>query len=133
MFSFVSNFKNPTFAWLLSLGFSRKASWCIPVTIKFESYNLLHCKKKCCKLIFCVLPEQLLSHIIFGQLQLYEVTLVKRYNKPLLKKVKQKCSYKKDFIKNLFKVNEKKNSAVLRLNQIMFKLLTMSKCLQLNC
>ena len=32
-------------------------------------------------LVFCVFPEQLLSHIIFGRLNCYEVTLVKKYNK----------------------------------------------------
>ena len=32
-------------------------------------------------LVFCVFPEQLLSHIIFGPLNCYEVTLVKKYNK----------------------------------------------------
>ena len=36
-------------------------------------------------------------------------------------------------MKNLLKVNEKKNSGVLRLNQIIFKLLTISKRFQFNC
>ena len=40
--------------------------------------------------------------------------------------MKQRFSNKKDFIKNLFKVNGKKISGVLRLNQ-MSKLLTISK------
>ena len=75
-----------------------------------------------------ILPEQLLSYIIFEQLYCYEVTLVKKYNKPLLQKSETKISTKKRFIKNLLKINEKKNSGVLRLNQIMFKLLTISKC-----
>ena len=39
--------------------------------------------KNCRKLIFCVRPEQLLSHISFGRLHYYEVTLVKKWNKPL--------------------------------------------------
>ena len=39
--------------------------------------------KNCRKLIFCVRPEQLLSHISFGRLHYYEVTLVKKCNKPL--------------------------------------------------
>ena len=37
------------------------------------------------------------------------------------------------FIKNLFKVNEKNNSGVLRINQIIYELITLSKGLQLNC
>ena len=61
------------------------------------------------KLVFCVFPEQLLSHIIFGLLHWYEVTLIKRYNKPLLQKSETKilkqsshrrCSMKKDFLEN---------------------------------
>ena len=48
-------------------------------------------------------------------------------------KVKQGFSNKKDFVKNLFKFNEKKNSAILKLNKLMSKLLTVSKYLQLNC
>ena len=32
--------------------------------------------KNCRKLVFCVFPEQLLSHIMFGWLHCYEVTLV---------------------------------------------------------
>ena len=35
--------------------------------------------KNCCKLVFCVFPEQLLSHRFFGQLHCYEVTLAKKY------------------------------------------------------
>ena len=45
--------------------------------------------------------------------------------------MKQKFSNKINFIKNLFKTNEKKNSGVWRLNQIMSKLLIISKCLQI--
>ena len=41
--------------------------------------------------------------------------------------MKQRFLTKKDFIKSLFQVNEKKNSGVLRLNQIIPKLLTISK------
>ena len=59
-----------------------------------------------------VLPEQLLSYIIFEQLYCYEVTLVKKYNKPVLQKSETKISTKKRFIKILLKVNEKKNSGV---------------------
>ena len=80
-----------------------------------------------------VLPEQLLSYIIFEQLYCYEATLVKKYNKLLQQKSETKISTKKRFIKNLLKVNEKKTLGVLRLYQIRFKLLTLSKCLQFNC
>ena len=96
---------------------------------KFESYNLQHCKKNCHKLVFCVFPEQLLSFIFLGGY----IALQKRFINHYYKRVKQRFSNKKDFIKHLFKVNEKKNSGILRLNKIMSKLLTISKCLQLNC
>ena len=69
---------------------------------KFESYNLQHCKKNCRKLVFCVFAEQLLSHIIFGRLQWYEVTLVKNYDKPLLQKSETKIFKQKSFHKKLF-------------------------------
>ena len=39
------------------------------------------------------------------------ITLAKKFHKPLLKKGKQRFSNKKDFIKNFFKVNEKKTRA----------------------
>ena len=89
--------------------------------MKFESLNPQLCKK----------TEQLLSDIISEQLHCYEVTIVKKHNKPVLKKVKQRFSAKKD--KMLVQSQREKNSSVLRLNQIMSKLLTISKCLQLNC
>ena len=31
--------------------------WCSLVPLKFESYNLHHCKKNCCKLVFLVLQS----------------------------------------------------------------------------
>ena len=65
---------------------SLKTSLKISVPLKFEPYNLQHCRKNCCKLIFCVLLEQLLSHITFGRLHYYEFTLTKKYNKTLLQK-----------------------------------------------
>ena len=66
-------------------------------------------------LIFCVLLDQLLSHIIFGQLYYYKYTLVKKYNKPLQKR-ETKVFKQKKIIKDLFKVQEQKNSSVLKLN-----------------
>ena len=102
--------------------------------MKLESYNLHHCKRKLPQVSFWVFPEEPLSHIIFEQLHSYEVTLVKKYNKPLLQKSEIKVFDQKRFHKKLVPSNEKKkNSGVLRLNQIMPKLLTMSKCWQLNC
>ena len=49
-----------TFARLFSLNFSSESPWCSPVPLKFESYNLHHCKINCCKLVFLVFTEQLL-------------------------------------------------------------------------
>ena len=58
---------------------------------------------------------------------LFSISIINHY----YKKVKQKFSNEDNFIKNLFETNEKKNSGLLRLNQIMSKLLIISKCLQL--
>ena len=65
-FSCVCNFKQLTFARFFSLNFSNKCPWCSPVSLKFESYNLCHCKKSCCKLVFLVFTEQLFYQIILG-------------------------------------------------------------------
>ena len=107
-----------TFARLFSLNFSSKCPWCSPVPLKFESYNLHHCKKNCRKLIFLVFTEQLLYQIIFGWLHCYEVAL------------RSKVFDQKRFIKNLLKVSEKNNSVISRINQIISKLLISSKRLQ---
>ena len=72
-FSFVSNFIKLTFARLSFLNFSSKSPWWSPVPLKFESYNLQHCKKNLFKLVFWVFSEQLLYHIIFGQVHWKEV------------------------------------------------------------
>ena len=47
---------------------------------------------------------------MFGLLNCYEVTLVKKCNKPLLKETETKIFDQKRFIKHLFKVSEKINS-----------------------
>ena len=44
-FSFVSNFKKLTKARLFSLNVLIKSPWCSTVLLKFEFYNLQHCKK----------------------------------------------------------------------------------------
>ena len=120
------NFKQLTFARLFFLNFSSKSPWCSTVPLKFESCNLHHCKKNCRKLVFLVFTEQLLYQIIFGWLYCYELTLVKKCNKPLLQKSETKIFVQRRFIKILLKVSEKNNSGVSRINQIMSKLLTLS-------
>ena len=125
-FSCAYNFKLLTFAKLFSLNFWSKSSWCSPVPLKFESYNLRGRKKNCRKLVFLVFTEQLLYQVIFGQLHCYEVILVKRCNKPLLQKSETKVLTKKRLVKNLLKVSEKNNSDVLRKNQIISKLLILN-------
>ena len=122
-----------TFAILFSLSFLIKYLWWSPVPLRVESYNFQHSKNNCRRLVFWVFLEHLFYHINFGRLHCYEVTLVKKYNKTQLQKVKQRFSTEKDFIEYLFKVNEKKNLGVLRLNQVMSKVLTLSKYSQLNC
>ena len=71
------DFKQMTFA-RFSLNFSSRSHWYSPVPLKFESYNLHHCKKNCCNLVFLVFTEQLLYQIILRQLHCYEITLVKK-------------------------------------------------------
>ena len=57
----------------------------------------------------------------------HEVALVKMCNKPLLQKTGAKIFDQTKFIKNLLKVNQKNKSSILRINQIMSKLLTLIK------
>ena len=85
----------------------------------------------CHKLVFCVFPEQLLPFIFWGAI-LFLARQVHYY------KVKQRFPSQKDFIKRLFKGQREKtkkeaNSGILKLNKIMSKLLTVSKCFQLSC
>ena len=131
-FSFVSNFKKLIFARLFSLNFSVKSLWCSPVLLKFESYNLQHCKKSCLKLFFCTFPKQLMSHIIFGLLYRYEVSLVKKYDKVLLQKSETNIFKQKWFHKKLVQNQREKKIERFELNQIISKLLTLSKCFQSN-
>ena len=111
-----------TFAKFFSLNFSSKPPWYSPFRLTF---NIT--KKNCRKLVFCIFTEQLSYHIISGLLHCYEVTLVKKCNKPLLQKIETKILDQKRFMKNLFKVNEKNKPVVLRINQTMSKLLTLTK------
>ena len=78
---------------------------------------------------FLVFTEQLLCYINFGRLHCYEVTLVKKYNKPLIQKSETKIFNRKRFIKNSFKVNEKSKSGVLRIIQMS----NLLKLIWLNC
>ena len=126
-FSFVSNFKRLTLARFLPLNFSGKSPWCSLVSSKFESFNLHNFKSKFCKLFLWEFMEQLFYQIIFERLHSYEVTLAKRCNKPLLQKSETEIFAQKWFIKNLFKVNENNNLSDLRINQIIYKLLILSK------
>ena len=111
-----------TFARLCSLNLSGKSTWRSLVKMKFESYNIHHCKNNCHKLVFWVFLEQLFSQIIFEQLHCHEVTLVKKYNKPLLQKSETKIFDQKRFLKKLVPSQREKNSGVLRLYQIMPKI-----------
>ena len=102
---------NALFARFFSLNLSSKSPRQSLVKMKFESYTLHRWKKNCRKLVFWVFPEQLLSHMIFERLHCCKVTLVKKYNKPLLQKSETKIFDQKRFIKDLFQVNQKKTSA----------------------
>ena len=63
----------------------------------------------------------------------YDVTLVTKCNKLLLQKSEAKIFDQKRVIENFFKVNEKNNLGILRMNQIMSRLLTLSESSQLIC
>ena len=83
VFSCVCNFKQVIFARWFSLKFSSKSPWCSPVPLKFEFYNLHHCKKNWCNLVFLVFTEQILYQLILGQLHCYEPALVKKFFKKI--------------------------------------------------
>ena len=73
-----------------------------------------------------VFTEQLLYQIIFGRLHCYEVTLVKKCNKLLLQNSETGFRPKK-IHKKLVASSERNNSGVSRINQIISKLLLLSK------
>ena len=110
-FTSLSSFKKLAFARLFSLNFSCKSSLCHPVPLKFESYNLQHCKNNCRKLVFWVFSEQLLDHTIFMRLHFYSF---KKYNKALPQKSETKIFDQKLFRKELVWSQEKKNLGLLR-------------------
>ena len=100
------------------------------VSSKFEPYNLQHCKKNCRKLDFCVFLEQLLPFIfLWVATLLLQKSLINHY----LQKSETNIFKQKRFLKKLVQSQQEKNSGILILNKIMSKLLTISKCLQLNC
>ena len=82
-------------------------------------------------LVFLVFTEQLLYQIIFGMLNGYEEKKKKKCNKPLQQKSETKVFIQKRYIKNLLRESKKNNLGVPRINQIMSKLLILSKSLQL--
>ena len=61
------------------------------------------------------------------------IVLGRKFQKPLLQKSETKISKPKVFRKTLVQSEREKKSGILRLNKIKSKLLTVSKCLQLNC
>ena len=71
-----------------------------------------------------------LHQITSGWLHCYEVTLVEKCNKALLQKSETKVFDQKRFVKYLLKVSEKNNSGVSRINEMMSKLLILSKRLK---
>ena len=92
---------------------------------KFESYKLQHCKKNCLKLVFCVFLEQPVPFIY--------IALAKKFHNLLLQKCENKIFKQKRLYKKLVESKREKYSGILRLNEMMSKLLTISTCLQLNC
>ena len=73
-----------------------------------------------------------MSHIIFGQLHRYEVSFVKKDDKVLLQKSETNMFKQKRFHKKLVQNQREKKIGRFELNQIISKLLTLSKCFQSN-
>ena len=73
-----------------------------------------------------------MSHIIFGLLYRYEVSLIKKYDKVLLQKSETNIFKQKRFHKKLVQNQQEKKIERFELNQIISKLLTLSKCFQSN-
>ena len=63
-----------------------------PVKLKFESGNLQLCKQKPAASQFAGYFQK--TYVVFEQLHCYEVTLVKKYNKPLLQTTETKNNEK---------------------------------------
>ena len=61
------------------------------------------------------------------------IALAKKFHKPLIQKCETKIFKQKRFHKKLVQSQPEKKLGILRLNKIMSKLLTIGKCLQLNC
>ena len=95
-FSCVCNFKQLTFARLLSLSFSSKSPWCSPVSLKFESCNLYHCKRNYHKLVFLVFTKHYFTKKFLGGYISMKLLLYKSVRNQYYKKVKQRFSIKKD-------------------------------------
>ena len=82
----------------------------------------------CRNLVFCAFPEKPVPFIFLGSF----IALAKKFLKPPLQKSETKIFKQKRFHKKLVQSQREKNSGILRLNKILSKLLTISKCLQLN-
>ena len=121
-FSFVSNLLwKDDFCNMFSLKFSRK----------FESYNFQHCKKELPEVSFLYISRKPTAlHFLWAAILLLQKSFINHY----LQKSETKVFKQKRFHKKLAQSQrEKKNSCILRLNKIMSKLLTLSKCMQSNC
>ena len=83
---------------MFSLNFSSKAPWCSPVS----------CRKELQQVSFlCIFRTTTVPHI-FGAARCYKVTLVKKYNKPLLQKSETKIFKQKRFHKKLVQSQREK-------------------------
>ena len=111
---------------MFSLNFPITSPWCSPIILKFGSRNIQHWRKDCRKLAFWVYLEQLLSNIFFARLHCYKVTLEEKYNKPLLQNIETTIFDQKRCHKKLVQSQWEENSGVLRLNQVMCKLLILN-------
>ena len=69
---------------------------------------------------------------MFGLLYRYEVSLIKKYDKVLLQKSETNIFKQKRFHKKLVQNQREKKIERFELNQIISKLLTLSKCFQSN-
>ena len=116
---------------MFSFKFSSKSPWFCSVWLKSRVLQLTTLLQELLHVRFLFVSRTTTLPHSASKITLF-VDLVKKFFKPLLQKVKQRFLTEKKFIINLLKINDKNKLGVVRLNQRMSKLQTLSKCFQLQ-
>ena len=125
-FSCICNLKELACARLFSLNFSSKSPWCSSIEIWVLQPPPL--QKELLQVSFLgIYRAATLGNNFWAAILLWSYSYKKSIINHCYKKVKQRFSTKKDLYKNLLKVSKKNNSDISRINQIMSKLLVLSK------